>query len=62
LRLEPDSLVGMGGGIGVLGDDEAGRCRAELVLRLAQGGERDGGTGSEVDVVIADDGYVVGYP
>ena len=37
-------------------------CRPELLPRLAHRGQRHGGGGGEVDVVVADDGDVVGHP
>ena len=49
-------------GVGGLVDDQLGGAAAELVAGLADRGERDGGGAGEVDVVVADDRQVVGYP
>jgi hypothetical protein len=52
---EPAVLV-LVGPVGLV-QQELGGGPAELVLGLAHRGERDRGVGSELDVVVADNGY-----
>ena len=50
----------MRGGILAFADDEFRGCMSEFVLRLADRGERDCGACGELNVVVTDDGDVVG--
>ncbi len=53
-------MLVLGGPVGLLKQELGGRP-PELVLRLADRGERHGRGGGELDVVVADHGQVPGY-
>src|SRR5919198_1870903 len=60
LRLEDELAVAVLAVLGGLLDEELGGRAAEVVAGLAHRRQRHRGGGREVDVVVADDGEVVG--
>ena len=42
-------------------EEQLGRSAAESLSGLGDGGQRHGGRGGELDVVVSDQGDVVGY-
>ena len=58
--MEHNLLVGVPGSAVGLGKEQLGCGSSEIVPRLANGGQRHGGSSGELDVIIADDRQLTG--